>query len=227
MPKVARMDSLTFPGLDTLSAFDYRFLLRQAELDVDGERLEVIERLTPFHHEHVRQMGRSSVTDLRLAEQVHGAEVAVVAADAGLPDGAPISGVDGLVTNVAGVVLGIYVADCCAIYLADPLTGAIGLLHSGRKGSEQGIIKQGLRLMQENYGSRMEDVRVQLSPCIRPPAYEVDFAELIRRDALEMGIRPEHLWDCGLCTSLDLQRFYSYRVEKGRTGRLLALLSRR
>jgi copper oxidase (laccase) domain-containing protein len=41
-----------------------------------------------------------------------------------------------------------------------------------------------------------------------------------------MGVKPENLHDCGLCTSTDLQRFYSYRVEKGKTGRMLALLGR-
>jgi len=67
---------------------------------------------------------------------------------------------------------------------------------------------------------------VQLSPCIRPPSYEVDFAAGIRAQCLESGIRPEHLHDCGICTSTDLQRFYSYRVEMGKTGRMLALLGR-
>ena len=42
-------------------------------------------------------------------------------------------------TNVRGLCLGVYVADCCAIYLADPVKRAIGLLHSGKKGTELGI----------------------------------------------------------------------------------------
>jgi hypothetical protein len=100
------------------------------------------------------------------------------------------------------------------------------VLHSGKKGSELGIASEGLRLMQEHFGSRPENVRVQLAPCIRPPAYEVDFASQIRQSCLEAGVLPENYADCGLCTSSDLARYYSYRMEKGRTGRMLALLGR-
>jgi copper oxidase (laccase) domain-containing protein len=39
-------------------------------------------------------------------------------------------------------------------------------------------------------------------------------------------VRPEHLADAGVCTSGDLRRYYSYRMEKGRTGRMLALLGK-
>jgi copper oxidase (laccase) domain-containing protein len=119
------------------------------------------------------------------------------------------------------------VADCGAVYLADPVTGGCGIVHSGKKGSEMGISGKAIELMQQHFGSRIEDIRVQLSPCIRPPAYEVDFVSQIRETCLNAGILPAHFADCGQCTSLDLQRFYSYRMEKGRTGRMLALLGRR
>jgi hypothetical protein len=64
---------------------------------------------------------------------------------------------------------------------------------------------------------------VQLSPCIRPPHYEIDFAAKILRQCREVGVKEVH--DCGVCTACDLQNYYSYRAEKGRTGRMLALLA--
>jgi hypothetical protein len=84
-----------------------------------------------------------------------------------------------------------------------------------------------IRAMQQHFGTRPENLVAQLSPCIRPPAYEVDFAAAIRLQANEAGLREENIHDDGICTSSDRQRFYSYRIEKGKTGRMLALLGRR
>jgi copper oxidase (laccase) domain-containing protein len=63
---------------------------------------------------------------------------------------------------------------------------------------------------------------VQLSPCIRPPHYEVDFAAQIIKQCRDRGVQQIH--DSGKCTASDLASYYSYRMEKGRTGRMLALL---
>jgi copper oxidase (laccase) domain-containing protein len=212
---------MTFPLLEALPAFKHRFTLRHPTIEVDAERAEVVERLWAWHRSQAEEMGFSA-DKLCIAEQVHGKGVAVVSA---IQKG-PIPAVDGIITATPGLIIGIYVADCGAIYLADPKTGACGVLHSGKKGSELGIAAEGIRLMGEHFGSRPEDIRVQLAPCIRPPAYEVDFANQIRESCLTAGILPEHYADCGICTSTDLSRYYSYRIEKGRTGRMLALLGR-
>ncbi len=212
---------MSFPLLEPLPGFAHRFTLRHPTIPVDAERAEVVHRLTHWHHEQVQEMGFSP-SDLCIAEQIHGKGVAVIR-DA---VSTPIPQADGIISNTPGLVIGIYVADCGAIYLADPVTGAYGVLHSGKKGSELGIVSEGLQLMHEHFGTLPEDVRVQLGPCIRPPAYEVDFAGQIRESCLEAGVTPEHYADCGRCTSSDLTRYYSYRLEKGRTGRMLALLGR-
>jgi copper oxidase (laccase) domain-containing protein len=212
---------MTFPFLETLPGFKHRFTLRHPTIAVDAERAEVVKRLWSWHRSQAEEMGFAA-DQLCIAEQVHGKGVAVVSK---VPDG-PIPEVDGIITQTPGLVIGIYVADCGAIYLADPETGACGVLHSGKKGSELGIVAEGIRLMNEHFGSCPENIRVQLGPCIRPPAYEVDFASQIKETCLTVGILPEHYSDCGLCTSTDLSRYYSYRIEKGRTGRMLALLGR-
>ena len=136
-------------------------------------------------------------------------------------------GADGLISATRGIVLGIHVADCCAVYLVDPASGAFGVVHSGKKGTEQGITGIAIRALAGNFGARPENLLVQLSPCIRPPAYEVDFAATIREQARQAGVPEGNVYDEGVCTSSDPARFYSYRVEKGRTGRILALLGRR
>jgi copper oxidase (laccase) domain-containing protein len=189
------------------------------------DRDETLARLRPAHEERVRRdFGRDRWWR---AEQIHGAGVAVVpgAGVAAAGDGLPVvPGVDGLVTAAPGEVLGIYVADCGAVWLADRRTGAVGLLHSGKKGSEMGILTEAVRVMAENFATRPEDLVVVLGPCIRPPHYEVDFAAMIARQAEAAGVGEFH--DAGEDTAADLERYYSYRMEKGRTGRMLALISR-
>ena len=207
---------MTFPALGNLP---HGLTLRHPDIDVDGDRAEVLERLAPWHQELIRGMGYP-LSALRLAEQIHGSEVAVV--DSASP--AMSLGADGLITNDPAVLLGIYVADCGVIFLSDPRTKAMGLVHSGKKGTELGIVPGAIRLMGESFGSRPDNIIMQLGPCIRPPAYDVDFAAELRSQSLAAGIRPENLHDCGICTSSDPQRFYSYRLEKGRTGRMLGLL---
>ncbi|WP_395736581.1 polyphenol oxidase family protein [Prosthecobacter sp.] len=212
---------MTFPALEALPGFAHRFTLRHPDIDVDDERSVVVARLWDWHRSQAEEMGFSA-SALAIAEQVHGCEVAVLNA----PSNAVIPGTDGIISNVPGLVIGIYVADCCAVYLADPRTGAFGIVHSGKKGSESGITTNAIEKMQQHFGSNPADLTVQLSPCIRPPAYEIDFAAQIRQQALDAGVPASQIHDTGLCTSLDLRRFYSYRMEKGRTGRMLALLGR-
>ena len=205
----------TFPALSAQPAFRHAFFCRVPGLEVNVEREQALARLAESHEATRRELGFGP---LATARQVHANAVARVEA---LPGGTPPEA-DGLVTDLPGICLGIYVADCCAIYLADPKRRAIGLLHSGSKGTRLGIARAGVEKMGEAFGSRPEDLVAQLSPCIRPPLYEVDFAAEIVRQLGEEGVGS--VTDCGANTGADLERYYSYRMEKGRTGRLLALL---
>jgi len=199
---------------------------RVSGLAITGDRDEAMRQLRSFHEAEVHAFAGGRA-DWWRAEQVHGNAVAVVpgAAQIIAPDGlAAVPGVDGLITNQAGVVLAIYVADCGAVWLADRRTGAIGLLHSGKKGTEQNILGVALERMATEFGTRAEDVTAVLSPCIRPPDYEIDFAAQISTQASAAGLG--NFIDCGLNTAADLQRFYSYRKELGKTGRMMALIVR-
>jgi polyphenol oxidase len=153
------------------------------------------------------------------AEQIHGAEVALV----DQTSMARVAGVDALITADPRACLGIYVADCCAVFLTDPVHKAVGLAHSGKKGTDHGIVPATIAAMRANFGSNPANLIVQLSPCIRPPDYETDFAAEIVRQCKVAGVC--HVFDCGRSTAADLARYYSYRVEKGKTGRMLALLA--
>jgi len=133
------------------------------------------------------------------------------------------AGCDGIITNQREVALGIHVADCCAVYIVDPRKPAIGLVHSGKKGTELGVVANAIAQMHAHFGSNSADLVVQLSPCIRPPHYEVDFAATIIGQCRAQGVKQIH--DSGICTACHPDLYYSYRAEKGRTGRMLALLA--
>jgi len=133
------------------------------------------------------------------------------------------AGCDGIITNQRKVALGIHVADCCAVYIVDPKKPAIGLVHSGKKGTELGVVSNAIAQMKAHFGSNPAELVVQLSPCIRPPHYEVDFAAEIIGQCRAQGVKQNH--KSGISTACHLDLYYSYRAEKGKTGRMLALLA--
>jgi polyphenol oxidase len=216
-----------FPFLNPLNAIPgirAKWLERVPDLPITGDRDEAMQLLRPYHTTAVADFGGTSAEWWR-AEQVHGTQVACIPGSPQIPasDGLlVVPAVDGLVTSHTGVVLTIYTADCGAIWLADAKTGAIGLLHSGKKGTEGNILQVALDMMAEQFGTHPQDVTAVLSPCIRPPDYEVDFAAEIDRQASRAGLG--NFFDCGLNTAADLARFYSYRREQGKTGRMMALI---
>ncbi|MFP4363165.1 MAG: polyphenol oxidase family protein [Spirochaetia bacterium] len=79
---------------------------------------------------------------------------------------------DGLVSNDNTVVLSVTVADCLPGFLWDMHTGALGIVHSGWKGT--GIIADAVRQMKREYGSQARHIKAIIGPCIRETCYEVD-----------------------------------------------------
>ncbi len=208
-----------FPALEAPPVV-HAFTQRVAGIELSNDRMEALARLDGVHRQ-VRAEAGLGQAPFVTAQQVHGDRIGLV--EAASRDGECFQGCDGLMTNRRGVCLGIYVADCCAVYLVDPVRAAIALVHSGKKGTELGIVANAIKAMATHFGSSATDLVMQLSPCIRPPHYEIDFAAEIVRQCRAAGVTAIH--DGGVCTACDLQRYYSYRAEKGRTGRMLAFLS--
>jgi copper oxidase (laccase) domain-containing protein len=209
----------TFTALNQ-SGIRHAFLTRVSGIDVAVNRAEALARLDADHSRTRTALGFEKLR-LVTAEQVHGNDLAVV--DEKTTGCVP--GVDGLLTNCAEICLGIYVADCCAIYFYDAARRAIGLVHAGKRGTELKIVSRTIARMSESFGCNPSELVAQLSPCIRPPDYEVDFAMEIVRQCREAGVTS--IFDSGKNTASDLQQYYSYRAERGKTGRMLALLSLR
>jgi len=206
-----------FPALDAIPHIRAGFFGRVPGLDVQTDRDTAMARLASIHR---AALDRTQFAGMPLASavQVHGNSVREVFAS----DKFPVPDCDALMTRDRGLCLGIYVADCAAVFIADKLGRGIALAHSGRKGTELGIVPRTIDFLLDHTGADPIDLVVQISPCIRPPHYEVDFAAEIRRQATETGVVEIH--DDLRCTAADPSTYYSYRLESGKTGRLLAAI---
>jgi YfiH family protein len=111
---------------------------------------------------------------LAILNQVHGNKVIEV------NGGTSGQEADGLVTNVKGVAIGIFTADCGPLLFYDPLAEVIGACHAGWRGAKAGIIHNTLNAM-ENLGAKRSQIFVSLGPTIQQENYEVgpEFPDLI------------------------------------------------
>lgn len=162
--------------------------------------------------------------------------------------------VDGLITNEPGLVLATFYADCVPLYFIDPVHKAVGLSHSGWRGTVGKIGKVTIEAMQKEYGSRPEELYCAIGPSICQDCYEVsaDVAEafaqtfpgqeadilLQKSDAkyqlnlwkaneivlTEAGVLPEHLAVTNLCTCCNHNELFSHRASMGKRGNLAAFL---
>lgn len=186
--------------------------------------------------------------------QVHGTNIAMIEeTDAGAGaweiDGA-IRETDALITKSAGIILATFTADCLPIFIYDPVTPAVAVVHAGWRGALGGIAALTIKRMNQEYGTDPGNCRVGIGPsicgdCFRvgpelaerfgaihpqtafgdETASKVDLQAFIRLELQEMGVKPDHIYDSGLCTACRPDRFFSYRAESGETGRMMGIIS--
>lgn len=162
--------------------------------------------------------------------------------------------IDGLITNESGVMLSTFYADCVPLYFVDTVHKAIGLSHSGWRGTVGRMGQKTLDAMREAFGTRPEDVYAAIGPSICQSCYEIseDVAEHFmeafdnHKDEiltytgngkyhldlwktneivlLEAGIKQEHLAVTNLCTCCNSELLFSHRASQGKRGNLGAFL---
>lgn len=117
-----------------------------------------------------------------LADQTHTVNVRKVTeedAGKGLIRPRDYADVDGLITDVPQLVLVTSFADCVPLYFVDPVRRAIGMSHSGWRGTVGRIGRETIRAMEREYGTKPSDVICAVGPSICQDCYEVgrDVAE--------------------------------------------------
>lgn len=163
--------------------------------------------------------------------------------------------VDGLITDEPELVLAAFYADCVPLYFADPKHRAVGLSHSGWRGTVGRMGQATLEAMRREFGTKPEDVICAVGPSICQDCYEVswDVAEQFIREfpgqgsklltekrngkyqldlwranqivLLEAGVRKEHLSVTDVCTCCNSRLLFSHRASHGKRGNLGAFLS--
>ena len=129
--------------------------------------------------ENFKRIGASmgvAVEDMVLSKQTHTTNVRVVTKEdkgKGVIRERNYTDVDGMITNVPGICLVTSYADCVPLYFVDPVKKAIGLSHSGWRGTVGKIGKNTVQLMQENFGSKPEDLLAAVGPSVCMDCYEV------------------------------------------------------
>ncbi len=81
---------------------------------------------------------------------------------------------DGLVTNIPGIALVVFTADCTPVLLHDPVTGAVGAVHAGWRGTANGIAAKTVDAMVANFACRREHIRAAIGPNIGQCCFETD-----------------------------------------------------
>ena len=148
---------------------------------------------------------------------------------------------DFLITNQKNIALVVVTGDCVPLVLYDPVTHVIGLVHAGWRGSYAGILQAALQVMQQKYGTQIQNLICSFGPSARACCYEVsppfvydfqvrypDVAQFDLRDQKyyfdnsgflqqllkKFGIPEQNIYtDKALCTICNLQ-FCSFRREK-------------
>src|SRR5579883_1782794 len=107
-------------------------------------------------------------------------------------DPAPETAGDGMMTDASGVLLGIRVADCVPILLADVRRGVIAAVHAGWRGTVARIVEKAVGELRAQFGSDPADLRAALGPSIRRCCYQVG-AEVVEAFAAQFDYA-EALW---------------------------------
>ena len=110
---------------------------------------------------------------LVFSRQVHGRNVRLCSSSDACPTMADVPyEADGIITAERGLALMIFTADCTPILLSDPVTGAVGAVHAGWRGTVQDIAGEAVRAMAREFGTRPGDIRAAIGPCISLCCFE-------------------------------------------------------
>jgi YfiH family protein len=181
--------------------------------------------------------------------QVHGNDIQVL-------DGNGVARCDGLLTDQGGVGVFVQSADCVPLLLWASKAKAVAAVHAGWRGTLARIAARAVSRLNEVYGASAGEIHAAIGPAIRVCCYEVgdevisafvesgrdidrisrpgprgrrhlDLVEENRTELVASGVDPERVYDNGLCTFCENDRFYSYRREGSGVGRIFGVIGLR
>lgn len=209
------------------------------------------------NYRRVAQALGTSIDHIVTSDQTHTTNVRPVGKEdlgKGITRPRDYKDVDGMITDQPGVLLATFYADCVPLYFVDPVHKAIGLSHSGWRGTVGRMGQATVEAMERSFGSQPKDLLCAIGPSICQDCYEVSrdvaeafiFAfpthekEILQAGALgkyqldlwkaneivltEAGVLKERIDLAGLCTCCNSSILFSHRASKGKRGNLGAFL---
>ncbi len=158
---------------------------------------------------------------------------------------------DGIVTNLNNIAIGVFTADCVPVIMVDEEKKVIAAIHSGWKGTISNIVGEAIETMEVNYGSIPKNIRVFIGPHNKECCYQVseelinmfkeniifkndetihngrylNLQRCIELQLLDRHVLQENIEYCNLCTYCNSDtKFYSYRREEDREGRMYSFV---
>lgn len=177
------VEYLTFPSLSSTGMVEHLFTTRLGGMSkgifatmnmsfTRGDEKEAVDE----NYRRIAKVLHCGIQDFVLSHQTHTTNVRKVTrkdAGKGIVRERDYEDVDGLITNIPGIVLVTFYADCVPLYFVDPVHRAIGLSHSGWKGTVAKMGAVTVKRMQEAYGSNPADIIAAIGPSICQSCYEV------------------------------------------------------
>lgn len=192
---------LTYPQLENLPGFVHAFSTRlggvsegmYSSMNLSFTRGDKEDSVRENYSRMATAAG-FDVSDIVTSDQTHTANVRLVTEEDrgnGIRKPRPYTDVDGMITNVPGLVLATFYADCVPLYFVDPVHRAIGLSHSGWRGTVAKIGAVTVRRMQEEFDSDPAEIYGAVGPSICQDCYEVS------EDVIEQFQKafPEEQWN--------------------------------
>lgn len=209
------------------------------------------------NYRRVAEAMGGTLSDIVCSDQTHTTNVRRVDRSCGgygVTKERPYTDVDGLVTDEPGLILATFYADCVPLYFVDPIHHAIGLSHSGWRGTVGRMGQHTIEVMRREFHSDPGEILAAVGPSICQDCYEVSedvasaFAKEFSGHACEIliekgggkyqldlwksneivlrdaGILPEHLAVTNLCTCCNPNLLFSHRASHGKRGNLGAFL---
>jgi len=155
---------------------------------------------------------------------------------------------DALITNQRAIMLTILTADCVPILLFDPIKRVVGAIHAGWRGTQQQIALKTVQKMQEVFNSNPKDIIASIAPSIGECCYEVDWSVaqhfktiphaftkknqkymlnlpfINQQQLLQSGLLKSNIELSNICTACNVEEYFSYRREKGCSGRFMSMI---
>ncbi len=222
---------LTFPKLDQCDKVEHLFTTREGGVSAGQfrsmnfsvrlgdrpenvlENYELVARILGGRASDVTGTVQTHTVNVRRVTEEDRGKVAFRKED--------YSDVDGLVTNEKGIILAVFTADCVPLYFVDPVKEAIGLAHSGWRGTVGNMAGIMVERMKKEFGSDPKDLIVAIGPSICRKCYEVD--ETVAAKSSDNGKMVNYsdlysyLWthDTPHLTESELKGYLGSLVKKG------------